>query len=226
MTFDPKSPATPTPVPLSDFNLTGVACPATNSCIAVDEYRNAVEGNPAVGGSWTVVPTRSTGSLRSVSCSSSSQCVAVDSAGDAFVGPASVTTGSHAGATGFGKGHAKLSFTLTAAANAAAIRTIKVALPGGLGFRSSNKSLVEGIVVEARRKKLKLTAKVSRGKLTITLTVPAAAVQITISRPALTVTKTLADKVKAGKLKTLQISLKATNTSRKTTRITLDSGAK
>lgn len=160
-----------------------MACPSTSSCVAGDGSGDAVQGDPAVGGGWTLDPILRAHRLTDVSCASASQCVAVDSAGEAFVGPGRVTTGSSAGATGFGKGHARLSFALTAASHAAGIHVITVALPAEMGFSALHRDLVGAIRAKAGAKKLKLIAKVSHGKLTITLGAGVPHVQVMISAP-------------------------------------------
>ena len=158
------------------------------------------------------------------------------SAGTGIVGPAASSgsrgskpgkpTASHAGLSGVVRRNAKLSFTLASGKNAAALKTITLALSKGLGFSTSRKNLVNGIAVKTGGKRLKFTAKVSHGKLTITLKTPASRVQVTIASPAITVSKTLAGNAKHHKIRTLQVLMTATDTSHTTTRITLKPGAK
>lgn len=62
---------------------------------------------------------------------------------------------------------------------------------------------------------------VRHGKLTITLATPKRTVQILISEPAITVTGTLANEVKAGTIKTVPVSLTATNADHSPTHIAL-----
>jgi hypothetical protein len=65
--------------------LSGVACPSTRFCVAVDSNGNAVQGDPA-GDRWVIEQVTGATPLLAVSCSSGSQCVAVDPIGNAFVG--------------------------------------------------------------------------------------------------------------------------------------------
>jgi hypothetical protein len=125
-----------------------------------------------------------------------------------------------------GKGKAKLSFTLTAGKSPAAIKTLILTLPRGITFSTSKRHLVKGIVVEARSKRRRLTARLSRGKLTIKLRTSARMVRVTIASPAVTVRKTLAHKLKRDHVKTYQIFVTATNISHNTKRMVLRFNAK
>jgi hypothetical protein len=132
---------------------------------------------------------------------------------------------SRADVSAVGRGKAKLSFTLTTGKNAAAIKTLVVALPRGIAFSSSKPHLVKEIVVNAGGKRPELTAKVSHGKLTIELKTSARSVRVTIAGRAVTVSKTLAHRLKTGNVKTLQIPVTATNSRHNTTRMTLKADA-
>ena len=128
---------------------------------------------------------------------------------------------SHASLSGVGKRRAKLSFTLTVATNAAALKTITIAMPKGLVLSRSSRDLVKGVLVTARGRTLKSTEKVGHGKLAITLKTPASSAQVTISSPAITVSATLAKMVKTGKVKVLSVLVAATDTGHATTSMTL-----
>jgi hypothetical protein len=89
-------------------------------------------------------------------------------------------------------------------------------------FSSLRHGSLDGIAVTARARRVKLGAGVRHRNLTITLATPTRTVQLLISEPAITVTRRLASEVRAGKLKTLPVSLTATNTDRSPTRIALN----
>jgi hypothetical protein len=63
--------------------LTGVACPTTTLCVAVDAAGNAVTStNPGAGASaWSVSRIDSAHALTGVSCAAAGLCVAVNAAG-------------------------------------------------------------------------------------------------------------------------------------------------
>jgi Tol biopolymer transport system component len=136
--------------------------------------------------------------------------------------PTGKATASHASLSGLRKREAKLRFALSVSGNAPAIKTITIALPKGLGFSTSKKRLPKEINVKGSSgKKLKFTAKVSHGKLTITLRTAASSLQTTIVSPAINVSKTLADKVKHHKIKTLRVAVTAVDAGHTTNRLTL-----
>jgi hypothetical protein len=136
--------------------------------------------------------------------------------------PNGKATSSHTSLSGIGKRKAKLGFTLTVGRNAPAIKAIAIGLPKGLGFSSSKKNLAKGINVKGSgAKKLKFTAKVSRGKLTITLKTAASNAGVTISNPEIGVSKALAGNVKRHKVKALHVTVAATDSGHRTTRLTL-----
>jgi hypothetical protein len=66
------------------FYLTGVSCPSTTMCVAVDSSgRAVVSTRPAAGaGAWKVVTVDGSTNLRSISCPDRTLCVAVDDDGD------------------------------------------------------------------------------------------------------------------------------------------------
>jgi hypothetical protein len=68
-----------------DNGLTGVSCPATTLCVAVDANGNVVtSSNPAGGASTWHVANIASDSLPGVSCASATLCVAVDSGGSIY----------------------------------------------------------------------------------------------------------------------------------------------
>jgi hypothetical protein len=130
----------------------------------------------------------------------------------------------HASLTGVAKRKVKLSFTITAARNASAVKTIAVGLPKGMSFSSRAKHLTKGVSVTGRRgKRLKFTASVRHGVLTITLKAGATSVQIRIVNPAIAASGSLASKVKRRRLHALAVVVRATDASRTSTRFVLSS---
>jgi hypothetical protein len=136
--------------------------------------------------------------------------------------PNAKATSSHTSLSGIGRRKAKLAFTLTVGRNAPAIKAIAIGLPAGLGFSASKKNLAKGINVKgAGARRLKFTRKVSHGKLTITLKTAASNARVTISNPAISVSRTLAGNVKHHKVKALHVTVAATDSGHRTTRLTL-----
>lgn len=117
---------------------------------------------------------------------------------------------------GIGSRKPKLSFTLTATSGQPALKSVSISLPGGLKFAKKAKTLKKGLSVK-NGKKVKFKTK---GKLTITFTRSQRKVTVTIKGPALGVTKSLAKKVRKHKVKKLTVTLKAFNTSKRSTKIT------
>jgi hypothetical protein len=132
---------------------------------------------------------------------------------------------SRAALSGVAKGRATLSFTLTAEHGTAALDTITISLPRGLGFSRSKKSLARGIVVKAGGRQLRFTTNGNGGRLTITLLTPRPHVRFTLATPAISPSRTLAKNAEAGKVKKLRVGLTATDTDGASTRITLKLGA-
>jgi hypothetical protein len=129
----------------------------------------------------------------------------------------------HTSLRGVAKRKAKLAFTLAAGSNAPAIKTISVSLPNGLGFSHKTKALTRGITVTGSGgRHLKLRLGLSHGTLKISLKSPATNVRVTIGTPAITVTARLARAAKRKKVKRLDVVVKLTNTSNKTTRFSLE----
>jgi hypothetical protein len=140
--------------------------------------------------------------------------------------PSGKTSSSHTSLFGVGKRKAKLGFTLTAGTNAPAIKAITIGLPKGLGFSTSKKNLAKGVNVKSSgAKRLNFIAKLRHGTLMITLSTAAASVQATISSPAITVSRTLAANVEHHKVPTLLVTVTATDTGNRTTRLTLKARA-
>jgi hypothetical protein len=125
--------------------------------------------------------------------------------------------------SGVGKGKPKLSFAVAAATGAPSIKSILIGLPKGLSFSSKAKHLSKGIKLTAPGGK-KFTARVSHGKLTISLTTPEPSVTVTISDAELSETKSLEKQVAHKHVKSLSVSLAATNAGKITTGAALKLG--
>jgi len=238
VTSDPYSQGGGTNTALADTDdgntLWWVACPSANQCSAVDNAGVAVTFNPASPpANPTLTPIDSGTDLTGLACPSATQCTAVG--GDVeltFIPtalgqptPVAIDNGptpSNARATGFGKGRAQLSFTLTVATDAPAMSAFKVAPPNGIAFASAHNLLVKGIVVNADGTKIRPITGLTHGQLMVRLPAPADSVQITLTRPALIPTTALANEVKSGKLKAVQLNVVATSTNQLATRLTFD----
>jgi hypothetical protein len=117
---------------------------------------------------------------------------------------------------------AKLGFTLDSGRNAPAIKAVVVALAKGLGFARSTSRLTVGIAVkDSRGRRERLSIKLSHGSLTITLKAAARVARVMISGRALTVSPGLAAKVRRRKLRTLEVTVKTTNSSHQTVPLVL-----
>jgi hypothetical protein len=81
VTFNPTSPGTPTPVTIGNGMsiVTGVACPSTSQCTAVDTEGEEETFNPNSPGTRTLVPIVIGSPLNAIACPSTSQCTAVGS---------------------------------------------------------------------------------------------------------------------------------------------------
>jgi len=226
----------------SAHNLLSVACPSETQCTAVDDGGREMTFNPASPGSPAPDAIDGAYPTLSVACPSVAQCTAVDggggevtfnptSPGTAGGSPASGGAGARAGGislsvshgslSGVGAGRPRLSFTLTAAASSPPLKTITIALPGGLRFSSSKRNLAKGIIVSAHGRRLKFTATVRHASLILTLKLPASTEQVTISSPALAAGRRLAKEVRERKVKVLSILVSATDTAHAAGAITL-----
>jgi subtilase family serine protease len=116
----------------------------------------------------------------------------------------------------------KLSFKLSAGSNAPALKSVSISLPSGLSFAKKAKTLAAGLKVQGS----KFTAKLKHGVLTISFKKSLRNVTITLGRPAVSVSGSLASKVMHHKVKRLTVTLRATNTSNQTTRISVKLKAK
>src|ERR1700729_2755690 len=65
-------------------DFTGLSCPSSALCVAVDESANVITStNPTGGaGAWSIHALNGISDLQGVSCPSASLCVALDSEGD------------------------------------------------------------------------------------------------------------------------------------------------
>jgi hypothetical protein len=95
-----------------------------------------------------------------------------------------------------------------AEAGITAIRTITIVLPRGVAFARSRGAGVTVHGLGGRR--LKFSSRRRRGTITIRLAAPAPAV--TIASAAMSVTRTLADQIRAGRVKTITVRVTAGRT--------------
>lgn len=113
---------------------------------------------------------------------------------------------------------AKLAFTLAASSKSAPLMKITVQLPHGLGFAGVPKVLRAGIAIRAGAERApRFTVAAGHRVIAISLKKPAAAVQVTIDRPAIVVGRALANKVRRGRVKKLNVVVKATDVGGRTT---------
>jgi len=125
---------------------------------------------------------------------------------------------------GVAKQKPKLRITVTAGANAPALRSFTVELPHGMRFPSFA-SLADGLAVwSAKGKLLQAAVKVRRGMLSITLGAPAQEVRIAAASPAIFATKALATEVRAKTVTQLQVILVATDAKHERSVLTVDPG--
>jgi len=123
------------------------------------------------------------------------------------------------GVSGLGSGHASLRFKLRVAKHAAKLRALTVELPSGLSFiahKSGKHQRITGVTLAgAAIKSLAL----SHGHLVITLRKAVSSLTVTITSTALKESATLKRKAKAGKLRSLRLTVITTNTKAKRTTI-------
>jgi len=134
-------------------------------------------------------------------------------------GGAGAPTVTRAGVSGLRSGHASLRFKLTVARRAARLTGLTVELPSGLRFiahRAGRRLRIRGVrLAGAAVKSLRL----SHGQLVITLRKPVSAVTVTITSTALSESRALRAKARAGKLRSVRLTVITTNTRAKRTTI-------
>ncbi|MGO9753388.1 MAG: hypothetical protein ACLP22_18140 [Solirubrobacteraceae bacterium] len=130
-------------------------------------------------------------------------------------------TASNEAFSGLGNGRPKLSLTLNAGSNAPGLDKVSVHLPSGVSFASKARTLAQGVTGNGRGGTHIKSLALSHGTLTITLTSITTSVAITIKRPAITVSSALARKVKHRQVKTLDVTVNATDASNVTTQLVL-----
>jgi subtilase family serine protease len=129
---------------------------------------------------------------------------------------------SHASLGGLAQRDAKLAFRIGAGANAPALKTLVVSLPGGLSFAKSSRALAKGVGIKgANGRRLKFKLSLKRAKLTVTLANTAKQAAVVLFAPALGVSSGLAARVGRGKIKRLSLTLTALDTSHRSTGLTL-----
>ena len=117
----------------------------------------------------------------------------------------------------------KLRVTVTAGANAPALKAVLIKLPRGLRFVRSTKVLAAGVFTWGPTGRvLRSTLSLSRGTLTITLSRGARAVRITLYSSVMIATKALAAEVRGGYDVTLPVLVTATDIRQDTAVLSLD----
>jgi subtilase family serine protease len=109
----------------------------------------------------------------------------------------------------------KLSFTLAAGPNAAALKSVALTLPTGLSFATKLKTLEKGITLKAGTEKLKFSISLKKGVLTLTFRSSTRSATLTVVRPAITITRSEATKIAKHKVRQLTFHLKTVDTSKR-----------
>jgi len=117
--------------------------------------------------------------------------------------------------TGLAKRNPSLSFGWNVAKGSPALTALAIKLPKGLSFASAKK-VAKGLVVKSAGKTAKDKVKLKQGVLTITLSKKATKLTVSLSKPALKITKAEATKIKKKKVKSLKLTVTATNAKKKT----------
>ena len=119
--------------------------------------------------------------------------------------------------TGVAGGRPKLSFMATSGRDAPLLRALTVALPGGLSFTKSRRT----VTVSGRRvKHLRFKASLSHGALVLQLATPAQQVHVTISSPRLRATGGFVAQLARSHSTRVTVTLHATDAARLATKLT------
>jgi hypothetical protein len=170
-----------------------------------------ISGNPTTAGAYTV--TVSAGDA------------AANSGGTRFTwtihkpGP---PTAGKARLSGIGSRRPELSFFVQQGANAPALHSITVILPSGLGLAGKPKLLHKGVRVKRPHGgSVSFSARRDHGHLVLGFKSSISHVAVTVEGPALTVSRSIAHRVRAHKLKQLKIKLRVLDAASTATTITL-----
>ena len=121
------------------------------------------------------------------------------------------------------KAEATLSFALIAGLFEPPITSFSFSVPRGVSFVKKTSILGKAIVLKsADGRRVKYSPKLSRGVLTITLKSPQIKLSCSIAPPATLVSANLAGKVKHRKVRKLTVVIKVVDSSRATTKLTLE----
>ncbi len=123
--------------------------------------------------------------------------------------------------SGLGKGNPKLTFTLSAGANAPPLKSVAITLPKGLSFATKVKTLDKGITLKSGKKKLTFTAKVKKGALSLAFKAATGSASVTLAKPAIAISASEASKIRHKKVKKLTFTLKTTDASKKTSTVAI-----
>ena len=118
--------------------------------------------------------------------------------------------------------NARLTFKVSAGHDAPSIKAVAVDLPSGLSFARNAASVAGPITVKGPGgTRLKFTSKLNHGALTISLGSPRTRVQVTITGGAIRVSAVLAAEAEKAGVKTLDVTVMATDASNHTSRLVL-----
>ena len=153
-----------------------------------------------------------------------------------YTGCAGAPTAKSGSLTGLAAGRPKLRFKLAAGRNAPPLASLSVGLPSGLGFDAKAISRSRRCTGTAGKRTCTTTlrvnglaasgatfsaARIARGRLVVTLRKPAKSATFTLAAPLLSEAAALAAKVEHNKVKTLTVSVKATDAKHATSPLSL-----
>jgi hypothetical protein len=131
-------------------------------------------------------------------------------------------TAGHGRLSGIGSRRPKLSFSVREGTDAPAIGSITVILPPGFALAGRSKSLRKGVSVKRPGgRSVPFSLRRARGHLVLGFKPTVNAVTITAKGPALRVSRSLAHRVRAHKLKKLHITVRVGDAASKTTTVRL-----
>lgn len=137
---------------------------------------------------------------------------------------------------GLAAGKPKLRFKVSAGSNAPSLSSLSVGLPSGLAVSGKAISTSKKCTGKGKKKKCTTTvkikgltasgatvagARVAGGRLVVTFKKPSKSATLALTAPLLTETTALESKVKKGKVKTLTVSVKATDAKHASTALSL-----
>jgi subtilase family serine protease len=113
--------------------------------------------------------------------------------------------------TGVARGRPTLSLTIVSGARAAALKSVTIALPAGLRFAARRGAVT---VTGARGGRVSFSARIVRGRLQITLASPQTKIGVRVTYAGISTTGGLAGRVRGHRVKSLQVTVTATDAAR------------